>query len=201
MNISAIHLIFLFTISLLFANQSIAQKVVEIDPETGYFPGRNKNIKVITSVKVKPKVLKSILLVVPDNKFVLGMVNNMNFFEKIMTDTELIQQLTKQSLVKEIESQGSVALTINESNNDPIIPETNNLLSEALRQYDLFMFLELTDWKVDGKYYAGIVLSDYKNQVVYFESHIRVKLMWDGWSDKGTYYPLFNSLLKYLKEL
>ena len=33
-----------------------------------------------------------------------------------------------------------------------------------------------------------------------YQNEIYVNLMWDGWTDQGTMYPLYNSLIDYLNK-
>ena len=58
----------------------------------------------------------------------------------------------------------------------------------------------LTKVNKNGGWFAGLTLYDPKNAEMIFENEIKLNLMWDGWTDQGTMYPLFNSLLDYLRE-
>jgi len=74
-------------------------------------------------------------------------------------------------------------------------------LNRAYNIYRPFVILNLTKVKKEsGGWFAGLTLYDPSRAKTIFENEIWLNLMWDGWTDQGTMFPLFNSLLDYLRE-
>lgn len=158
------------------------EKVTTLDPETGHFPARNKTVTVMKNIKVNVDTLKT-LIIVPNTPYWIEMTKNMKFFNQVMTFSEFESDIIKKGLADKI----------------PTVSDRIGL-NRAYKYYRPFVILNLTKVQKDNGWFAGLKLYDPGKVDVIFQNEIWLNLMADGWSDQGTMYPLFNSLLDYLKE-
>lgn len=159
-------------------------KVTTIDNETGYFPARKSRKATITkSIKANPDTLKN-LVVVKNSEYIKGMATNMNYFKKVIDFDELREIfITEGYEVKGPLNLGSLDNYFEYIDNRPLT------------------VLYMDRRKEGNKYYAELKLYEPRNGEDIFVSEIFLNTMLDGWTDKGTTYPLFNSLIDYLKGL
>jgi len=157
-------------------------KVTSLNPNTGRFPAKKKTVTIISKTSVNADTLK-ILVIVPDTPYWIGMVQNMKFFNEVMTMDELEKDIIRKGLTEQI----------------PTISDYNGL-KKAYKYYKPFVILMPTkEEKSNGRCYAGFVLFDPSRVANVFQNEIRLNRFW-GVNDQGTMYPLFNSLLDYLTE-
>lgn len=154
----------------------------EKNKKTGYFVTSSK-AKIIENIK-QPRDSVKKLLVLGKSEYFNGMANNLNFFDSIITFEQLERTIVEKGLQDKIPSL------------DGIIG-----LSNAAKYYKPFYVLYPKRKKVDNKWYAELRLLNAKTGKDVFISEIYLNLMWDAYSDKGTYNPLFNSLIDYLDSL
>jgi hypothetical protein len=70
--------------------------------------------------------------------------------------------------------------------------------------YGPFVILHFTKERKDSNnntsLYTGLSIYDPSKADFIYQNEIYVNLMWDGWSDQGTMYPIYNSLIDYLNK-
>lgn len=160
------------------------EKAVTLNPSTNYFPAKkNKQTIVLKNVEVDKEALKSFLLVVPTSDYWLEMGTNLNHFDTVMTFEQFQTTIVQEGLTDKILSVSDMVG-----------------LNRAYKHYRPFLLLNLaTEQKDTGGWYTGLTLYDPERAEVVFQNEIKLNLMWDGWTDQGTMFPLFNSLLDYLR--
>ncbi|MEI6091275.1 MAG: hypothetical protein WCR42_12545 [bacterium] len=158
-------------------------KVTTLNPNTGRFPAKKKTINIINKTSVNADTLKT-LIIVPDTPYWIGMVQNMKFFNEVMTMDELEKDIIKKGLTEQI----------------PTLSNYNGL-KKAYKYYKPFVIIMLTEEKKsNGSWYVGFELFDPSRVDKIFQNEIHINQIWSDWTDRGTMYPLFNSLLDYLTE-
>lgn len=167
--------------SLIFISCS-SLKPKKIDSKSNYFPSKNnKNVVVIVNKKVDPQRLKT-LLIVPNSDYYLELGKNLNFFNQVMTFSQLEDEIIKAGLAEDV---GTISNKLG--------------LSIASKKLKPFVILHTTQkHKPKLGLYRSIILYDPQKGENIFENEIKINLMW-GRSDKRTIYPLYNSLLDYLR--
>lgn len=117
-------------------------------------------------------------IVVPKNDFLIGMTQNINYFDSVINLEELEQKIVAQNLQNEV-------------------PSVNSLigLSNAYKKYKPFLFLNLTTVQRDRKGYAQLKLLHPKTGEYIFITEMPVEYA----NDQGVWYPLYNSLIDYLR--
>ena len=152
---------------------------------TNYFPTKMKKqelVKVLKKISINADTLKT-LLVVPTSDFWLQMGQNLNYFNEVLTDDQFESAIVKAGL------------------SDQIFTVYDKMgLNRAYNAYKPFVILSQTKVRKKGRWYAGLTLYDPKSAEMIFENEIWVDLVWVGWTDQVTTYPLLNSLLDYLRE-
>ena len=160
------------------------EKATTLNPETNYFPAKEKKkCTVLKEISVNADTLK-ILLVVPTSNYWLEMGKNLDYFESVLTYDQFQSEIVKKGLSDQI----------------PSLAEKVGL-NRAYNLYKPFVILNITKVKKTGNsWYAGLTLYDPNRADIIFQNEIWLNLMWDGWTDQGTMFPLFNSLLDYLRK-
>lgn len=160
------------------------ERAVTLDPATNHFPAKKKKQpKVLKVVNVNSDTLKS-LLVVPSTDYWLQMGRNLNYFDSVMTYDEFQSAIVRKGLTDQIPSLSDKVG-----------------LNRAYDLYKPFVILSLTKIQNPGSgWFAGLSLYDPKSAETIFQNEIWLNLMWDGWTDQGTMFPLFNSFLDYLRK-
>ncbi len=175
--------ILIFSIILLVSCGSF-KKALPIDKTTNYFHSKEGNkASVLREIFIDVDSLKNMLIVV-DDKYFVKMGNNLEFFKEVKTDEQLFTAVSNSGLAKKIPNLKS-----------------NEGLYKLAQLYPSFVMLDISsDRKSNGDTYAILTLYYPKIGYVIFRSEIYVNLMWDGWTDRATLNPLFNSLLDYLRK-
>ena len=176
--------IFTILITLFFGCGSF-EKAVTLNPSTNYFPAKkNKQVIVLKEADVDREALKSFLLVVPTSDYWLQMGTNMNYFDTVMTFEQFQITIVQDGLTDNIPSVSDMVG-----------------LNRAYKYYRPFLLLNLnTEQKDTGGWFTGLTLYHPEKAEVVFQNEIKLNLMWDGWTDQGTMFPLFNSLMDYLRK-
>lgn len=161
------------------------EKATTLNPSTNYFPAKkNKQPTVLKEIAVPKDSLRSFLLVVPSTDYWLKMGTNLNYFDTVMTYDQFQTSIVQNELTDKIPSLSDKVG-----------------LNRAYEYYRPFVILNLTKVQKPGDgWFAGLTLYDPKRAEVIFQNEIWLNLMWDGWTDQGTMFPLFNSLLDYLRK-
>lgn len=160
------------------------EKATTINTQTNYFPAkRNKNPTILIDKPTNPDTLK-MMLVVPSTDYWLAMGKNLNYFDKVLTYDQFESEIVKKGLSDQIPSLSDKVG-----------------LNRAYKINQPFVILNLTKVNKPGDgWFAGLTLYDPKSAEIIFQNEIWLNLMWDGWTDQGTMFPLFNSLLDYLRK-
>lgn len=157
-------------------------KTQTLNPETNYFAAKDKEVTILKEIWINPDTLKT-LLVTPDSDYFLTMGKNLDFFEEVITFSELEKRIQRARIGKKI----------------PVLTDRPGL-QEGAEIYKPYVLMEFFKRDMDNGLFAGFVLYDAKRDLIIFENEIKVNLMWDGWTDQGTMFPLYNSLLEYLRK-
>lgn len=153
-------------------------EVSEIDPKTGYFPSEAK-ANVIKNQKYDIDKMKSLILVT-DGPFFQGQVQNIKFFDHVINENDLLAIIVRENLQSKV---------------SPVINAV--AINQVYENYRPFLWLRYNT-RVEGKkVYGQIILSDPKNMNDLF---IAERYFDKSRSDQALWYPLFNSLIDYIRE-
>ena len=159
------------------------EKVTTLNANTGRFPAKNKTVITLKKTSVNVDTLKT-LIIVPNTTYWIEMSKNMKYFKEVMTFAGLQKDIIAKGLTDKI----------------PTVSDRIGL-NNAYKYYRPFVILNMTKAQKPGNgWYAGLTLYDPGKADYIFQNEIWLNLMWDGWTDQGTMYPLFNSMLDYLNE-
>ena len=112
------------------------------------------------------------------------MGKNLDYFNEVLTYDQFQNEIVKNDLSEKI-------LSLSDKVG----------LNRAYKYYKPFVILDLTKiQKPNDGWYAGLKLYDPSKADIIFQNEIKLNLMWDGWTDQGTMFPLYNSLLDYLRK-
>jgi len=157
-------------------------KIVETNPSTGYFPG-NKKATIVLSKPIDLDAHKA-LIVVPDSDFVSGQLKNVKYFDEVLTLDELENKLIRADLAEKI----------------PVVRSKIGL-NQAAKHYKPFLFLRFEErYESPFKGYSRVVLSDMGAMEDYFIAEIYLDRLWTSVNDQNTWYPIFNSIIDYIKQ-
>lgn len=156
-------------------------QVVELDPDTGYFPGARQAI-VTTSMDIDLDKHKSLVLV-PSGDFTSNMTKNIGYFDEVITVAELEKLVILNNLTEEIPSV------------------TNRIgINKAAKSYKKFLWLRWDSRIVGNREYMQLVLTDPITLEDIFVSETLLDHVWRGVNDKANWYPMMNSLVDYIKK-
>ncbi|WP_158961728.1 hypothetical protein [Myroides fluvii] len=177
----------LLTLSLVaFTSCGTYEKAKPLDASTHYFPSKVKDqerVIVLKEIPLSADTLKSVLLTT-DEIYWSTMGKNLNYFDEVLTVSELQQKLIQRGVSTD---QVDLAKGIG--------------LQAVHDLYKPYVALGLEKYQLEnGKWHAWMYLYDPKREETIYECAIPLNLMWDGWTDQATLFPLFNSLLDYLRK-
>jgi hypothetical protein len=176
-------LVFTIFIAMLVTSCGTFEKVTTLNSTTGRFPAKTKTVTILKKTIVNADTLKT-LIIVPDTPYWIEMSKNMKYFNEVMTFSELQKDIIAKGLTDKI----------------PTVSDRIGL-NNAYKYYRPFVIINITKVQKPGKgWYAGLTLYDPGKADYIFQNEIWLNLMWDGWTDQGTMYPLFNSMLDYLNQ-
>ncbi len=147
--------------------------------ENGKFKA-TKTAKIIKSTPCDLDTQKT-LLVVPNDKYMLGMAENLNYFDKVLKFEEFELEIIKAEKQEEV---GSLSGKIG--------------LCNAYNKYKPFLYIQL-DQNDEKSNYLQLKLINPKNAEELFITEIFMDFVWTGVNDQNTFNPLFNSLLEYIE--
>ena len=158
-------------------------KVSQLDPTTNRFKTEDKAI-IVKSIKLDLDKYKSLLLL-PNDDFMKGQIQNIKYFDKSITIEELESEIIKNNLIDKV----------------PSITDKIGV-SRAAREYKPFLWLRF-DVRDAGEYnkrYAQFILTNPKTSedLLIVEKHL--DYIWAGVNDQNTWYPLFNAIVDYIDE-
>jgi hypothetical protein len=169
-------------LSVLFITASCSSlKVAQVNPQTGYFPGQKK----APVVSAEPIDLDSRrdLIVVGKSDFLVGQLQNINYFGEVITVEELEKRIIAAGLTDKV----------------PSVRDRIGL-SNAANHYKPFLWLRLNTRGSQPNAYAQFILSDPRVSEDYFVTETKLDYMWTGVNDQANWYPMFNSLIDYIKQ-
>jgi hypothetical protein len=156
-------------------------KVAKIDPNTGYFPSKNF-ATVVKSEKVDLDAMKAMILV-PDADFEKGQIKNIGFFDEVITFSDLEKLIISNELTDKV----------------PTVRDRIGL-NKAAKAYKNFLWFRYDTRRDGNKQYAQYILTDPLTLEDIFITEQYLDYVWAGVNDQNTWYPMYNSLVKYLKE-
>lgn len=168
-----------FTAILLTACSSL--KVAKVDPKTGYFP-TSKFATVVKSSPVDLDQMKSLLLV-PNSDFEYGQMKSIGYFDEVINFEELEKIIIKEQLTDQVPSlQDRIGL------------------NKAAKAYKKFLWFRFDTRRDGNDQYAQYILTDPITLEDIFITEQYLDYIWAGVNDQNTWYPMYNSLIKYIKE-
>ena len=173
-------LLIVFTSIMLFACGT-QQKIVKVDDSTGFFPTDTK-ADVIHSSRFDIDSFKQLVLV-GDGDFVKGQVENIGYWDNVITTSELEQMIVREGLIDEVPSV-----------------RDNIGKAKAFKHLQPYVWLRFKVRKEGNKNYAQLALTQPKDLTDVFVAERYLDYVWAGVHDQNTWYPLFNELIVYLKE-
>jgi hypothetical protein len=157
-------------------------KVVDIDPATGYFPGATKSAKVVESKKIDLDKKKALVLV-PNDDFSEKMMDNIAYFDEVITFEDLEEIIIKENLGDKI----------------PVINSKIGV-NNAAKHYKEFLWLRFKTRKEGNKSYRQLILTNPIDLEDYFITETYLDYAWAGVNDQNNWYPMLNALIDYIKE-
>ena len=176
---------FLVIATILLSSCGTFEKAVKLNTDSNYFPSKKKkqeSVVVLKEIPVNADTLKT-LLVVSNTDYWIEMGKNLDYFDEVLTYEQFQTAIIREGL----------------SNKIPNVSDRVGL-NRAYNLYKPFVILNLTKVKKEGGWFAGLTIYDPNRAETIYENEIWLNLMWDGWTDQGTMFPLFNSLLDYLRK-
>lgn len=157
-------------------------KVIPVDSKTGLYPAKSI-AKVITSKPIDLDTRKSLILVPNNDDFVKGSIKNMNYFNEIIDYKELETRIIKANLTDKIPSI-----------NDKI--GINNA-AKHYKDFIWFRFERISSDPSNPK--MRFMLTDPITAEDIFVTETDLDYAWKGVNDQYNWYPMFNSIIDYIK--
>lgn len=155
-------------------------KVVELDPVTGYFPTENKAV-VVTNKPFDLDARKSLLLV-SNSEFEKNQIKNIGYFDEVINFKELEALIVKNNLGDKV---SSVKDRIG--------------LNNAAKYYKPFLWFRIDTRGTGNEQYVQFIITDPLTLEDYFVTETHLDRVWAGVNDQNNWYPMFNSLIDYIK--
>ena len=165
-----------FTILLLISCKSIPLEP-KLDPKTSYLYADHRDVEVIKEISVPADSLKH-LLIVP-NKANLEVGKTLNFFNDVMTTDQFEDAIIKSGFADDVETF-----------------RNRKGQHKAAVLYRPFVLLEHF---YENSNYEGLRLFDPIGERIIFENEISTQIF-GGYPDIRRLFPLYNSLLDYLRK-
>lgn len=148
------------------------------------FPTKGrKDVTVLKRLDVNADSLKT-LLVVPNNSAWIEIGKKLNYFQDVMTVSELQSSIIAKGLTDKI----------------PSISDKIGLYNACVYyRHSVMLILSSEDLKTQG-FRTRLSLYDPIQSEAIFKDEVRLNLMWEGYSDQKVLNPLLNSLMDYLHE-
>jgi hypothetical protein len=169
------------TVVLLISSGCTNMKVSALDPATGYLPTTQK----ATVVKSTPFAIDDLrtMILVPTDPFLKNQTIAIGYFHKVIDFNELEKAIIQNDL-------------------SDTIPSIQNRigLSKVYDEYLPFLWLRISARRQGTSQYAQIILTDPDSMEEIFVAERYIDYLWTGVNDQYIWYPLFNSLIDYIKE-
>lgn len=158
------------------------QTVAAVDTSTGLLP-TTVQATVIKSEKMDLDTRKELLVFPGDSDFVINQIKEIGYFDTVLDKEALEAAIIKADLVSEV-------------------PTVEGLLglNNASKKYKPFLFIDFESRTQGTNQYLQLVLTDAVTMEEVFRSERYLDYVWEGVNDRNAYYPLFNSLIVYIKE-
>lgn len=155
------------------------QSGTNLDPKTNYFKAPEKGVKVLTEIPVDANEIKSLLLVQFERD--LEIAKNLNFFNEVMTKDQFEDAIIKAGFANEVKS-------------------FRNRIGQhkAATLFRPFVILEHVYNQNNTK--ERFRLYDPKLEKIIFENETTISFLSMPEGDQRRYFPLYNSLLDYLRK-
>ena len=173
--------VFLIIIIIVFGVGCTRMKIAQVDPKTGYFPSSSK----ATTIKAEKVDLDSMnaLILVPNNEFLKGQIINLSYFTEVISFDDLETLIIKNNLQDQIPSiKGKIGL------------------NKAYKLYKPFLWFRFDSRGSGREKYAQFILTNPDTLEDIFIAEQHLDYVWAGVNDQTTWYPLFNSLIDYIKD-
>lgn len=158
-----------------------SMKVAEVDPQTGYFPTSTK-ATVVVSRSVDLDLKKSLLLI-PNVEFVKGQITNIKYFDEVITFEDLEKRIVQANL------------------NDKVPSVRDRIgVSNAAKYYKNFLWFRYERKGERPDQRGQFIITDPKTMEDYFITETKLDYVWSGVNDQNNWYPMFNSLVDYIKQ-
>ena len=172
--------IFVFSFIIMLVSCT-SMKVAPIDQKTGLFPG-GKIAKVASSIPTNMDEKRS-LIVVPTGTFTVSMVENIGFFDEVITVEELEERIIKNDLTDEV----------------PAI-DSKIGINKAAKAYQYFVWLHWDSRKDGNRQYSQLKLVDPLTLDEYMVAETHLDYVWTGVNDQANWYPMLNALVEYINQ-
>lgn len=173
-------LCFIAMFAIILSSCATIGKVPVLDPETGRFPANKKLVYILKMTEVNADTLKS-LIIVPNSEYCINMVKNMNYFNEVMTYTQLQDSIIAKGLTDKV----------------PSVSDKIGL-KRAYQYYKPFVILSFNNVHKELDYFGQLEIYDPHKAEVIYQCETYIDMWFSGWTDKGTSYPLINAFLDYL---
>jgi len=154
-------------------------EVAEIDPATGYIKA-NREATIITSKDIELDEFKSLLLI-SDSEFLKEQVQAIDYFDELMTQADLEKDIIRNNLQEKV----------------PTVRDQIGL-NKAYKNYRKFLSFEYDSRGTGTEKYSQFKLVNPGTLEDIFVAEIKLDAM-VGINDQYTCYPLFNALIRYIK--
>jgi len=158
-----------------------ALKIVEMDSKTGHFPS-DKKAAVVKKTAIDIDSRKSLILVFEKN-FAKGMVENIGYFEKVITLDDLEKIIIRNNLSDKV----------------PSVKDRIGI-NNAAKHYMKFLWLRYNIRQDGAKKYAQFILTDALTSEDFFITETHLDRMHRGINDQNNWYPMFNAFVDYIRE-
>jgi hypothetical protein len=164
---------------LLLLTACSSMQVTTVDPETGYFEAKKQAVTIVSKRRNLDAIKE--LILVPDEDFVKGQINNIEYFNEVIT----FDDLEKAIIVNGLQDK---------------VPSVRNKIgiNKAANEYKPFLWFRFDTRGSGNSEYAQFILTDPKTLEDIFISEIHLDYLWAGVNDQYTWYPLFNEMIKYI---
>lgn len=157
---------------------------VKPDPATGYLTSGKAPVKApaIVSKRIDMAEFRP-LAVVTAGDFAEDQIRNLGFFGEVIDIGELQKRIVTNNLQDKV----------------PSVSDRIGI-SNAARNYRPFLWIRSDREKRGKKLYSRLIATDPRTLDDLFITEHELDYVWKGVNDQNTYYPMFNSLIEWLKQ-
>ena len=151
----------------------------KLNPKTNYFEAPKIEVTILTEVAIPAKDLKPLLLVQYERD--LEIARNLNFFDEVMTRYQFEDAIIKSGFADEVET-------------------FRNRKGQHKAATLIRPFVLLEHYYGGRSFVEGFRLYDPKTEKIIFENEMNFGFFSMPEGDQRRYFPLYNSLLDYLRK-